>query len=226
MVSISAEEKTEVIQGTETIISKNVQDLYKIRRTFDICSDHLSTFGYVSFKPVWQGLCDLKRRNVYVMLITEITPQNLEYCKKLAAIAEVRHLDRVKGNFGIADGIDYRATAKIDDKKLAPIEAIQSTVRVFVEQQQYFFDTLWSKSVPAQQRIVEIEKGTVPDFIHTVMNSAEIGKIQYNLLKSAKQEILLMFPKSEMFYRHGEYARILSLLGDISVQNRSLQVGK
>lgn len=111
---------------------------------------------------------------MHVRLITETTSQNLGYCKKLATITEVRHLDNVKGNFGIADGIDYRATAKIDDKKLAPVEAIRSSVRVFVEQQQYFFDTLWSKSLPAEQKIKEIEEGTVADFIHTIANSAEI----------------------------------------------------
>jgi len=115
MVSITDDEKTEVIQGTELIINKNVQDLYKIKRTFDICSDHLSTFGYVSFKPIWEGLCDLKSRGIHVRLITEVTSQNLYYCKKLATITEVRHLGRVKGNFGKADGVDYRATAKIDE---------------------------------------------------------------------------------------------------------------
>ncbi|HYZ59154.1 MAG TPA: hypothetical protein VE544_05810, partial [Nitrososphaeraceae archaeon] len=37
-------------------------------------------------------------------------------------------------------------------------ETIQSTMRAFVTQQQYFFDMLWKKAIPAKQRIKEIEE--------------------------------------------------------------------
>jgi hypothetical protein len=36
-----------------------------------------------------------------------------------------------------------------------------STVKSFVEQQQYFFDMLWNKSIPLKQRIKEIEEGLI-----------------------------------------------------------------
>jgi hypothetical protein len=221
---MAAEGKTEVIQGTDAIINKNVQDLYKIKQTFDICSDHLSAFGYVSFKPVWEGLCDLNKRGIRIRLITELTSQNLEYCKKLTTISEVRHLDNVKGNFGISDGIDYRATAKLDEEKLAPTEAIQSTVKAFVEQQQYFFDTLWDKALPAEQKVKEMEEGIMPDFIQTITNHLKIKETQYNLLKSAKLEILMVFPTNKVFYCHEEYVRIMRFLMEISNLNPSLLV--
>jgi hypothetical protein len=221
---MATEGKTEVIQGTDAIINNNVRDLYKIKKTFDICSDRLSTFGYVSFKPVWEGLCDLNERGVQIRLITEITAQNLEYCKKLSTITEVRHLDNVKGNFGISDGIDYRATAKLDEKKLAPIEAIQSTVKVFVEQQQYFFDTLWDKAIPAEQKVKEIEEGIVPDFINTITDPVKIKETQSNLLKSAELEILLVFPTNKVFYCHEEYVKIIHFLMELSTLNPSLQI--
>ncbi len=58
-------------------------------------------------------------------------------------------------------------------------------MNAFVEQQQYFFDTLWDKSIHAEQKIKEIEEGITPDFIQTILDPIEIQKIQFNLLESA-----------------------------------------
>lgn len=40
-----------------------------------------------------------------------------------------------------------------------------STARAFVDQQQFIFDMLWHKTVPAKQRIKEIEQGLKGEFI-------------------------------------------------------------
>ena len=45
----------------------------------------------------------MNNRGVKIRFISEITKDNLGYCKALMKIAEVRHLDEVKGNFGIGD---------------------------------------------------------------------------------------------------------------------------
>ena len=79
-------------------------------------------------------------------------------------IVELRHLDKIKGNFGIIDGKDYRASASMIEGH-PPNELIVSTVKTFVEQQQFFFDMLWDKAVPAEQRISEIEEGLIPDVL-------------------------------------------------------------
>jgi hypothetical protein len=52
-------------------------------------------------------------------------------------LVELRHLDEVKGNFGKY----YRADAAVIEGKLPPY-LIVSNVKIFVEQQQYFFDML------------------------------------------------------------------------------------
>ena len=51
---------------------------------------------------------------------------------------------------------------------------ISSTVRAFVEQQQYFFDMLWRKAIPAKQRIKEIEEGLKREFIEAIQDPEEI----------------------------------------------------
>jgi hypothetical protein len=72
-------------------------------------------------------------------------------------LVELRHLDEVKGNFGMHDGKYYRADVVVIERKLPPY-LIVSNVKIFVEQQQYFFDMLWRKTIPAKQRIMKLKK--------------------------------------------------------------------
>lgn len=60
-----------------------------------------------------EAYIDMKNRGVRLRFISEITKDNLQYCKELMKIGEVRHLDEVKGNFGVADGRVYHAGAKV-----------------------------------------------------------------------------------------------------------------
>lgn len=196
-------EKTEVIHGSENIINRALEGLSKAKKRFDNCSDDSSPSAYVSTRPMWQGLLDLKNRDVKIRFITQITKENISYCKQIMKVTELRHLEGVKGNFGIADGIDYRGTASVE-KNLPPSEAIRSTVKSFVEQQQFFFDMLWNKAIPAEQKIKEIEEGIIPDYIETKSDPEEIRRLELELLKSAKEEILIIFPTTSSFHSHKE----------------------
>lgn len=70
----------------------------------------------------------------------------------------MRHLDGVKGNFGIADRRNYFAHAS--NREGGPVtHAIFSTVEGIVHAQQYLFDSLWREVIPAEVRIKEIEQG-------------------------------------------------------------------
>ncbi|MGH9995253.1 MAG: hypothetical protein ACRD4J_08475 [Nitrososphaeraceae archaeon] len=54
-------------------------------------------------------------------------------------ICDLRHLDEVKGNFGLVDGIYYRVSAKAMKFSHPPPLLIRTTLRAFVELQQYYF---------------------------------------------------------------------------------------
>jgi hypothetical protein len=48
---------------------------------------------------------DLNNRGIKLRVITEITKDNISYCKELMKLSiELRHLDDVKGNFSVSDG--------------------------------------------------------------------------------------------------------------------------
>lgn len=65
---------------------------------------------------------------------------------------------------------------------------IESTVKDFVEQQQYFFDMLWRKAIPAKNRIKEIEEGLKREVIETIQDPIEIQNLVSKIISSATEK--------------------------------------
>jgi hypothetical protein len=117
-------------------------------------------------------------------------------------IGEVRHLDGVRSNFGIADGKEYLGhTISQQDKPLS--HAIISNVRGIVEAQQYLFEMLWSKAAPASQKIKEIEEGTKPIRTKLVEDQDEIiKKIKHKNNAARKLSIYTTLGGMQMSYNY------------------------
>jgi two-component system, OmpR family, sensor histidine kinase VicK len=98
-----------------------------------------------------------------------------------------------------------------------------STVKGIVEAQKYLFDTLWNLGIPAIEKITEIEKGIVHEFIHTMSDPNEIQKIAFNAIQLAKQEILITFPTDSSFHIL-EQLGIMKILNEISSTNTDIRI--
>jgi two-component system sensor histidine kinase VicK len=212
--SEDVEEKTEVMYGAENIINETLELLSAAKESVDNCIDSTAPSMFViPNHPVTRMFRDLKEKGIRLRFITEITKTNIEYCKELMEICELRHLDEVKGNFGLVDGIYYRASAKAAKSSPPPL-LICSTLRAFVEQQQYFFDMLWKKAIPAKQRIKEIEEGVIPDVLEVLKEPIEIINFSYRLVGAAKDEILIIFHTTNALLRQEKAGEI-----DLLVEN-------
>jgi len=161
------------LYGAENIVNRTLRDLADVKQTFDNCTDHTGPSVFLAYQPMWDACIALKQRGIRLRFITEITKDNISDCKEVMKVYELRHLDGVKGNFGIADGKDYGGAAKSKEAEV-PNQLIRSNVRAFVEQQQYFFETLWLKSTPAELRIKEIEEGITTIRTRVLENQDEI----------------------------------------------------
>jgi two-component system, OmpR family, sensor histidine kinase VicK len=195
-------ERTEIINGADNILRLTLESVPHIRASLDNCIDSNSPASFVLFEPMLNHLKELAstKNGVRFRFIAEITKDNLPYCKEMAKIFELKHLDGIKGNLGIIDGREYRASPSIKPG-VPPEVLIRSTAKVFVEQQQFFFETLWSKAVPAEQRIREIEEGIEPEVIETIREPKATQERVFELIKSAKEEILIIFSTSNAFRR-------------------------
>jgi two-component system sensor histidine kinase VicK len=164
-------EITEILRGAEDTTCAVVL-FFTNANTVSACGDSLAPSVAMGVEPIKECYKDLKRRKAKVRWITEITRDNLSYCRELMQYAEVRHLDGTRGNFGVSDTA-YIATATVNKAQPVP-ELIYSSVRSVVEQNKYVFDTLWNKAVVAEDRIREVEEGIIRPQTRTVKNPKEI----------------------------------------------------
>ena len=204
------EEKTEVIYGEENVVSRALQILPTLTKTLDLCGDRNGPSILLLNEQIKQMYIDLNNRGVRQRNITEITKENIIQCKELMKFQELRHLDGLKGFLGIVDGRLLTSHASGQESKTLS-HMVVSTVRVFVEQQQYFFETLWSKAIPAEQRIREIEEGIKPEVIETIREPEVTQARVLEIIKSANEEILVIFSTSSAFRRQ-ERAGAVDLL--------------
>jgi two-component system, OmpR family, sensor histidine kinase VicK len=170
-----------------------------------------------------------KNRGVNFRYITEITKDNIAYCKELSEFAEIRHLNGIKGNFEVSKNAikggkgEYIATATLEEA--GPItQLIYSNVKEIVEQQQFVFDTLWNKAVPFQVRVKEIEEGIKPESIEIIVDPKEALEVEYRLLKSAKQEVQMIFSTVNTFLLQERQLGITQILSNLSKQGVRVRV--
>ncbi len=98
-----------------------------------------------------------RKRGVRFLYITEITKDNVSYCKKqLNMIDELRHLDSIRGNFIMSDN-EFIASHEISPQK--PIsEGFYSGIDKMLKQERYVFQTIWSNAIPAAEKIKQLEQ--------------------------------------------------------------------
>jgi signal transduction histidine kinase len=204
-----AKEKTIVLCGEECTTNALLEFAASTTTRMDVCADWLAPSVSVGVPELKKGMIDMVTRGVKYRYITEITKDNLRYCKELANYAELRHLDGIRGNFAVNES-QYIATAVVKEVKPVP-EIIYSSVRSIVEQHQYVFLALWDKAVPAEHRIREIEQGVEPQRIEVIYDGRQALELYQSLIMSTEKEIKVVFPTINALIRQDK-AGILFLL--------------
>src|SRR6185437_5982838 len=98
-------ERITVLRHPEDIIKTYLSILNNIKGKWSHFADTTSLlqlpFMFDKIKEIM--LCAKGSREPRLRFITEITKDNIEFCKQVAETVEVRHLEGVKGNFAIND---------------------------------------------------------------------------------------------------------------------------
>jgi two-component system sensor histidine kinase VicK len=198
---LSRPETTHVLVGNDKVIKFSAEGLATVKSTIDLCGEYTMPAVVVSSEPVWNQYQALYKKGVKIRWITDIRNENISYCKDIMNIADVRHLDSLKGGFVVSDNSHYIATYSLSEAEPV-LQLIYSNVKEIVEFQQYLFDTLWNKAVPAKRRLEELELGRKREFIDTIQDPAEIHKTLINLLNNTSREIRIIFPTAKTFLRY------------------------
>src|SRR5919202_5339865 len=151
---------TKTLEGDRNVIKTILQFVSNTKVRIDACIDYSRPSLAIEFKRLKKAFLDAKRRGVKLRYVTEITGHNVRYCKGLMKMVdELRHLEGIRGNFYVNE-TEYIAPATLHEKGKVASEITYSNVKEIVQHHKhYVFDTLWSRAIPAKQRIREIEKG-------------------------------------------------------------------
>ena len=114
---------------------------------------------------------------------------NVGYCKELIKMVdELRHIEGIKGNFYLSE-TEYIAPASFDAKGKPASRIIYSNVNDIVEyQRQFVFDSFWTRSIPAEQKIKEIEEGIIRYETKVLENKEQIHIHMKSVIEKASEE--------------------------------------
>ena len=188
-----ADGRTQILYGVENALSYGVKFMENAEKKMDITFDHHAPSIVIKIPQYYIGYKDILKRGGKIRCITEITKDNIQYCKELLNIvSELRHLDGLKGGIAINE-TEYMATTILKEEQ--PLtEVIYSNAEEVVSQGQYAFDTFWENAIPAIKKIKEIEEGIEIEFVKVINNPIKSRNIYIKNLKASKNELLLLIP--------------------------------
>src|SRR5919199_6093668 len=222
-------ERTEVIYGSDNVMNIILQFLSNTNN-ISSCGDYKAPSVVFEIEGYKKLLSDIKKRGIKLRYVTDITKDNVKYCRDLIEFFayDIRHLDGIKANFSVSE-TEYLASATIVEgqtkEPTTPIQQlIYSNVKDIVEQQKYVFESFWNKAIPAERRISEIEDGIASGSTEVIQIPSRTKELFINLIKSAKQEVSLLFPTINSFLREERIGIIQLLKEAASMHQRNVRV--
>jgi hypothetical protein len=148
---------TKVVYGEEKTTQVILKVLDNTNVRWDNCSNSEGPVFMMESEQIKKELKNAFARGVKIRCISEIVKHNINACKELMKIAELRHLDCAKG-WNAVNETEYVSTAHLQVAKTVS-SLVYSDIQEIVEQQQLVFEGFWARAVTAEKRIREIEEG-------------------------------------------------------------------
>jgi two-component system, OmpR family, sensor histidine kinase VicK len=126
----------------------------------------------------------------------------------LKAGIQIRHIKSMPPlSFGVSDKevaitIDNMMGGKMSQSFLISNEPL------YVNHFNSLFEQLWKDGIYAEERIKDIELGVDLAEIEVIPSSAKAQEIYLNMVKDAKEEVILVFPSTKAFIRQGKIGAI------------------
>ena len=192
-----SQEKAQVIgDGRQT--EANITDIiYNARKFLNISGDSALP-KFILSETTRNALEQAKRSGVRIRCITEITKDNLSYCKELMKFTEIRHLNKFVGNSIIGDK-EYlgQSVGHVFTSNL-----IYSNENRMLEQQNSLFENFWNNATTQREQTSTLELGVDLEEIKVLYDPNEIRTTYINLINSAKIEISLIIATPNALQRN------------------------
>lgn len=162
---------------------------------FDLCIDKNGPFAIINVPYIKKMFEIFKINSIKKRIITEITSDNLGYCKQILEKyeVEIKHVSDIKCNFALFDDKEYLVFTMLQEKETLG-EIIYSREKEIINQNQLVFESFWNEAMPAEQRIREIEERVIPLQTYLINNNTEALAYTQNLVNSAETGFLNLTP--------------------------------
>ncbi|HEX6281294.1 MAG TPA: hypothetical protein VFZ67_03630 [Nitrososphaera sp.] len=186
----------QMIYGEESVVPANLYCYSSSQKIIDAYSEASGVYVLFHYPEFQKKHKEALSRGVRIRVITEITKDNLPYIKEALQqyISDIRHMDTITHHFAVSE--KHYLSCKVVYGNPSLTQCIFSSIGWFVREQQYLFEGLWNKAIPLKQRIKEIEEGRKREFVDTLREPAEVLSLLPNVISSAYEEIMLLFPNS------------------------------
>jgi two-component system, OmpR family, sensor histidine kinase VicK len=98
------EATTEILYGNDEITKRTIEVLNSTEKTIEGCIGKEEIRTHVMHQWHMDGLSELRRKGVKVRVVTQVTHDNLPFCKIYAEAVGLRHINGIQSSFGISDG--------------------------------------------------------------------------------------------------------------------------
>lgn len=87
-----------------------------------------------------------------------------------------------------------------------------------------FFENLWSKAIPAEQRIRELEEGIESINLEILPSNQESGARGIKMVQNAKEEVLVLFPSANILNAASSNLGIVDIYNQIAKQGVAIMI--
>lgn len=165
-------------------------------------------------------MIELKSKGLKLRCVTEVTKDNLSFCKETMKYFDLYHIPLLNGSFMILDGKEYLGFL-MDNKDEETLLYVR--IPSFVNGQRFLFNGVIGNAVPAIQRIREIGRGIDAEFMETIRDPHRVKTLLFDLINSAIYEISILFSTRNSFLV-AEREGILDALGPASARGIKVRI--
>jgi len=210
MSSISYK-KPDTLENRHSII---VNTISAAEKSLSILGDSKSV-NFLLSEQIRKAIQDAKNRQVRIRYITEINTENLSSCKDIMKLTEVRHLDKIIGNYiltdkeyiGLPEAGDFLSNRNQNDN-------CQS-----VSMQNYLFDNLWNNATTQHDKTTSLEIGLEAEEVKIISDASQVREAYFNLIESARFEISLIIATPNALKRNYKEGIISKLIEASETRN-------
>ena len=188
---IRSPEITDVIYDISQIEGLTLAAINSAKKGFNAVWDKMLFKYHYNYLKAGFDLLErlIEERHLKIRLIVEATTENIDLINSIKYY-DIRHLDNVRGNFGILDERAYMIYIFHKNSE-RPEQAFFSNSHGLIDKQLLLFEKLWEIAVPIPIRNKELVLQGTSEFQKTFSGLTEMQKETNSLIEQSKKEIII-----------------------------------